>query len=137
MNEDPIQFKLANGEEILCEVLDWDMDDQFASILIWHAFKLLTIEDTNIGMRYYTLRPWMTYMDDPDKHMLLSSSMIVGQSRPSGKLLEQFIHTLQAHKEPSEPEDKNTNEIINILQARMQNARDSSYEVFTTSDQIH
>lgn len=137
MNEDLVQFKLANGEEILCRVMDWDVDDQFASILVRYAFKLLTVEDPNVGMRYYTLRPWMTYMDDPDKQMLLSSMMIVGQSKPSGKLLDQYCQTVQSYLEPENEEDKNIEDVVNEFKSRVKSMYDSSYESIPEGFPIH
>ena len=103
------QFKLNNGEELLCEVIEWQSDLD-PTMIVRHAFRLVTVEDPRIGFRYFTFRPWMTYMDQPDKQVIMNSSNIIGETIPTGKLLENYDLTVQsAYEAALQPEDESIN----------------------------
>ena len=59
LKSDYRQFKLANGEEILCEVMQWG-DEDVAAIVVRKALKIYQVDRLD-GYRMYTLRPWMIY----------------------------------------------------------------------------
>ena len=61
-------FKLSNGEEIVCDVIEWpDVDGDSPDIVVRNALKLLRLELLNEdNIRYYQFRPWMVYQDDPE-----------------------------------------------------------------------
>ena len=48
------QFKLTNNEEIVCEVLEWDTQDEIADILISKTLRIVTVEDYARGCLLYT-----------------------------------------------------------------------------------
>lgn len=103
------QFKLNNGEEIICEVLEWNSDND-PTIVIRHGFRLVTVEDPRVGFRYFTFRPWMTYMDQPSKEMIINAVNIIGESTPTGKLLENYDQTVQAaYESATQPEEESIN----------------------------
>lgn len=103
------QFKLSNGEEIICEVLEWNSDGD-PTIVVRHAFRLVTVEDPRVGFRYFTFRPWMTYMNEPEKEVILNSGNIIGETTPTGKLAENYELTVQAaYESAQEPEEESHN----------------------------
>ena len=59
------QFKLTNNDEIVCEVHQWN-DSESDDIIIKKALKIVSIEDYSRGIRFFALRPWMSFQDDPD-----------------------------------------------------------------------
>lgn len=82
------QFKLANGEELVAEVLSW-ADEESDDISIVNPLKIVATEDFQRGFRYYTFRPWMTY-DSPNTVQLLNLNHVVGVAVPSSKMVEQY-----------------------------------------------
>ena len=41
--EEIIQLKLASGEEVLCEIIQWD-DDHNATIVVKNAFEIVFLQ---------------------------------------------------------------------------------------------
>ena len=64
------QFKLGNGEEILCEIVQWS-DEEQPAIIVRKAMKIFQVDRLD-GYRMYTLRPWMMYAEDPDQLMTIN-----------------------------------------------------------------
>ena len=56
------QFKLANGEEILCEVVQWSEHMEEIEILTRKAMRLI-MQENGDGFKYYAFRPWMVYQE--------------------------------------------------------------------------
>ena len=56
------QFKLASGDEIICEVVQWNMDEE-TEIVVRKAMKLVMGETEGGNYRYYSFRPWMVYQE--------------------------------------------------------------------------
>ena len=102
------QFKLANGEEILCEVMQWG-DEEVSAIVIRKAMKIYQVDRLD-GYRLYTLRPWMIYSEDPSQLMTINDQMIIGETTPAMTLMKQYIMCLKEFKKSFEQdtkEDKN------------------------------
>ena len=75
------QFKLTNGEEILCEVVEWP-DETHSEILVRNVIEIVTKEisteaDPGYG-RYYILRPWMMYVDGYKEIVMISPTSVAG-----------------------------------------------------------
>ena len=105
MSKDIRQIKLSNGDEIICEVLLWNNEETDA-ILARHAYIIVTVENAELGMRYFTFRPWMTYMDDPSKVLNLNSALIVGECIPTGLLFDNYTLTVDNAYKDTTPDDK-------------------------------
>ena len=86
------QFKLSSGEEIVCEVIEWpDVDEDIAEIVVRNIYKIIAIDQTVSGNRYYTFKPWMVFQDEPDMFQTININHVVGEANPSQKLLEQYF----------------------------------------------
>lgn len=92
-----IQFKLSNGDEIICQVID-EPEGEDINIVVRHAMKIIT-EDKDNGYRYYSFRPWMVYQDHKDFMQLINYTHIVGEAKPSPLLLEQYNKAVQIEQE--------------------------------------
>jgi hypothetical protein len=53
------QFKLANNDEIMCEVVEYHEDDD--AIVIRKTMKMVQMDNMANGTRYYAFRPFMMY----------------------------------------------------------------------------
>lgn len=90
------QFKLANNEEIICEVLEWPTPDE-ASMVVRKAMKVIIMESYSDGARYYAFRPWLVFQEDEIKNnfQILNSYHIVAEANPSIKLKDQYYKFLK------------------------------------------
>ena len=79
------QLKLSTGEEVICDVLDEQVD----SIAVRNC---LTLEDRmgSDGQRYFVFRSLMTYQDSPLDVILLMNSKVVALCTPSKDMLQQY-----------------------------------------------
>ena len=87
------QFKLTNDEEIVCEVLEWDNDENTA-ILVRAALRIIQGEDMDRGFRFYAFRPWMGFSEDPETLHTLNAAHVIGETNPSDDLLKQYAETI-------------------------------------------
>ena len=91
------QFKLTNNDEIVCEVHQWN-DEENDDIIIKKALKIVSVEDYTRGIRFFALRPWMSFQDDPDYLHSLNSSHIIVTSAPTKHMLKYYNTCLKAIK---------------------------------------
>jgi len=92
MNTDVRQIVLSNGQEILCEVIQWpdiDVDDSEVMI-IRKAAKIIIQENFKEGTRWFTFRPFMTYQDDNSSLCSLMPYHIISIGHPSNLLEKQY-----------------------------------------------
>ena len=101
-NVDIKQFKLANDEEIMCEVVEWN-DDTTDDIIIRRALKIVAIDDIEEGMRYYTFKPWMSFETDPNALQAVNSYHVVGSTNPGTNAVSYFYDII---KEMNDYEDQ-------------------------------
>lgn len=88
------QFKLTNSEEIICEIIQWDTEED-SSIVIRGALRLVTMEDYDKGVRLFAFRPWMGFADDPETLQTLNASHIIGELTPSKIITTHYRSTLE------------------------------------------
>lgn len=90
------QFKLTNQEEIVCEVIDQDDSDSRApDVIIRNVLKIIVVENWEDNIRYYTFKPWMSFVDDTDELMSLNSVHIVGECTPSSQVMRHYNNALE------------------------------------------
>ena len=104
LKSDYRQFKLANGEEILCEVMQWG-DEDVAAIVVRKALKIYQVDRLD-GYRMYTLRPWMIYSEDPSQLMTINDHQIIGETTPSATLFKQYQMCIKENKKNFEQVEK-------------------------------
>jgi len=86
-------FKLANNDEIICEVLEWNSEND-AALVIRSCLKIIQLEDFQRGVRFYAFRPWLSFNDDPAEIHVINSDHIIAQSNPSNELLDHYAKTI-------------------------------------------
>ena len=82
------QFKLASGEEIVCEIITWNNEEEL-ELVVRKAMKLV-LGEMETGMRYYSFRPWMVYQENPEDFVVLNGNHVVGIGYPPESLMEQY-----------------------------------------------
>ena len=93
------QFKLTNNEEIICEVVEWDTNDEVGDILVKKALRIIGVEDYQKGWRFFAFRPWMSFQDDPEAMQTINSSHIIVTTNPTNKILNHYKACLRGIKE--------------------------------------
>lgn len=93
MNEENFrQFKLSNGDEVVCEVLEYPMDDEDATITVRNVYKIAMITSpTGDNNRYYHFRPWMVYQDRKELSQTINLNHIVAEAVPTKDLLAHYF----------------------------------------------
>tara|TARA_Y100000385_G_scaffold285502_1_gene345526 strand:+ start:846 stop:1313 length:468 start_codon:yes stop_codon:yes gene_type:complete len=88
------QFKLTNGEEMVCELVASGDEDSTADVIIRRCMKIVVTDDLEDNVRYYTLKPWMSFMDDTQELVALNSVHIVGECKPSETIMIHYAAAL-------------------------------------------
>lgn len=88
------QFKLTNGEELVCELIASADEDSTADVIVRRAMRIVVTEDLEENVRYYTLKPWMSFMDDTLELIALNSIHIVGEAKPSDTIMIHYVAAL-------------------------------------------
>ncbi len=100
------QFKLTNGDEIICEIVQWPGDDE-EDMIIRKAMELKSYDDDGRGLRYYNFKPWVTMQEDTDGFLSLNYAHILAEVIPSDKLLKHFFEAVEnSNLTPEEIQDK-------------------------------
>jgi hypothetical protein len=84
-----MQFKLTNGEEIICQVVEWPEDDDTDYIV--HNALLLMQQIVN-GTTKYMFKPWFTMAEKSDQYISISKEQIVACVYPNEVLNVEFIN---------------------------------------------
>jgi len=130
------QFKIATGEEIIAEVVQWNMDDE-QEVVLRKAMKLHLGERAEDNFRYYSFRPWMVYQESPNDFIILNAAHIVGIAQPIQSLIHQYHDALQGMLEIHNARQENiksggvgdTNELTKQL-------RDALDEIDNNNDNV-
>jgi len=90
------QFKMTNNDEIICEVVeDTDAEDG-GVIVIRKALRILTSEDYENNIRYYSFKPLLSFQDEFKELVVMNVGHIICESLPSKTLV---VHYARAVKE--------------------------------------
>ena len=95
------QMKLLSGEEILCDLVDVTYTEEDGEVMVIRAaYVLVSTEDFENGLRYYTFRPFMMHIYDPSKILLLNTAAVICLTTPDPVVIEQYEgHIEQFRKE--------------------------------------
>lgn len=93
MEKELRQFKTTSGEEVVCEVMQWN-DGYESEILVRKAMKLV-LQESPDGIKYFSFRPWMVYQEHPDDIIVLNLNNIVGIGFPPDTLVVQYNAAVQ------------------------------------------
>lgn len=97
------QFKLINGDEVICEVLEYDSKDN-SQMVVTKALKIVSLDDIDESMRYYTFKPWQLMNNNPSALHILNSHHILSQTIPSKVAMQYFDDVIKEMSNEDEPE---------------------------------
>ena len=88
------QFKFASGEEVICEVINWN-DEEHETIVVRRAMKIVSVEDMDEGLRYYTFKPWASMNNDPDLMQVVNPYHIVADNHPAEQAKTTYYEVIE------------------------------------------
>jgi hypothetical protein len=93
------QMKLLSGEEILCDLVDVTFtEEEGECMIIRAAYVLVSTEDFDNGLRYYTFRPFMMNIYDPSKVLLLNTGAVICLTTPNPTVVNQYEKHIEQFK---------------------------------------
>lgn len=113
------QFKLSNGDEIICEVIEYpeENDDE---LIIRKALLMRAIDDDEQGIRYYNFRPWVTMQEGSDNFVSLNYGHVIAEAIPSEKILKHFLEAVEAADISEEDIQNKIDSYINKLRQKLE-----------------
>jgi hypothetical protein len=134
-------FKLSNGEEIVCDVVEWpDVDGDSPDIVVRNCFKIVVAGmSKNAGARYYQFKPWMVYQDEPDMFQVINGNHIIGEANPPHILIEQYWKVVSADDLTPQDVEKKLSEYIDNLKELMEDDPELKSKIlqFPSKDKLH
>lgn len=90
------QLKLTNGDELVCEIMDYGEDDEHM-MAVRNPFRLVAMESTRENVRYYAFRPFMLYQGDGNHVQILNPGHVVSECTPTRELIEEYTKAVDEH----------------------------------------
>lgn len=87
------QFKLANDDEIMCEVVEYHEEDD--AIVIRKTMKMVQVDNMATGTRYYAFRPFMLYQMTPEAFQIINCEHIIAEANPDQELILEFFKAIE------------------------------------------
>tara|TARA_R100001509_G_scaffold155962_1_gene118819 strand:+ start:585 stop:1070 length:486 start_codon:yes stop_codon:yes gene_type:complete len=91
------QFRLSTGEEIICEILEWDTDESSAMI-VRGILKIIETEDWKAGIRLIAFRPFMAFNEDPRIVQTINSEHVIAEAHPPDSLMKMYTRCVRKIK---------------------------------------
>ena len=146
------QFKLTNDDEIICDVIDMSRIEE-GEIVVRNVLKIISADDFENNVRYFSFRPLMSFQDDVDQLTVLNIGHIITETLPSKKLIRHYtgaMDEIEKHVQLKgelnldelmvEGSDMDDEEIADYIQSKMDEYREENkkkmYEVDSASPNI-
>ena len=71
------QFKMTNNDEIICEVVEDANTQEDGAIIVRKALRILTSEDYENNIRYYSFKPLISFQDAFDELVVMNVGHII------------------------------------------------------------
>ena len=98
------QLKIADGSEIICEIMEELEED----IVVRGAFRIARV-DLDSERSYYMFKPWMTYVEEPDHFITINLYHLIAATVPSKDILEQYENATEKINEARLERDEELN----------------------------
>lgn len=121
------QFKLSNDDEVICEVVQWNDEDNDA-IIVRGALRVIYVEDFGKSIRFFAFRPWMVFHDDPTVLHTINSGHIIAETTPSQELLKHYASTLDQINNQLKSKKYKTTMPLDEITANMHDMDDDEFE---------
>jgi hypothetical protein len=100
------QLKIADGSEIICEIMEELEED----IVVRGAFRIARVDLDN-ERSYYMFKPWMTYVEESDHFITINLYHLIAATVPSKDILDQYENAIEKISEAVSERNDNLDEI--------------------------
>lgn len=90
MKQSTMHFKMTNGEEVICQVIDWAEGEEDAEdYIVRNALNVIqtTVRETHTR---YMFKPWFTMAESSDQYICISKEHIVACTLPNDTLYNEY-----------------------------------------------
>jgi len=133
------QFKLASGDEIICEVVEWDSEENEGLIVVRNMFSIHTVETQMTRM--HALRPYMCFQMGSESFQTLSLDHITVQALPSLEMLKQYQSAVSQEETDTDEINKKIDDYINQMREAISSEEDLEIDEniikFPNKDKLH
>lgn len=111
------QMKLLGGEEILCDLVDVQYDEEEGeAFVIRAAYSLISQEDFENGLRYYTFRPFMMHVYSPSHVLLLNSGAVICMTNPHESVVEQYMRHVESYRKEEREKQSELDDFLDKME---------------------
>jgi hypothetical protein len=96
------QLKIADGSEIICEIMEELEED----IVVRGAFRIARV-DLDSERSYYMFKPWMTYVEESDHFITINLYHLIAATVPSKDILDQYENAIEKISEAVSERNEN------------------------------
>tara|TARA_R100000541_G_scaffold9826_3_gene17611 strand:- start:19746 stop:20213 length:468 start_codon:yes stop_codon:yes gene_type:complete len=97
-NPDIAQFKLVNGNEVVCEVVEWSNDNQ-PDMIVRNAMQVVGGYDAETDETFFIFRPWCSFVESHSELIVLNSAHILSTNKVNrGLFIEWSQAVISMHK---------------------------------------
>lgn len=137
-----LQFKLASGEEIVAEVLEFDEEPTSPTEMIIRNAMCLSISILPETNAKYSLKPWFAMLEKDTDLMALNTQHVVAVANPNKHFISEYYDAVGEMQLMSKQRDqyyKKAQEISEKVSEELDNAfkDDSTIVHFPPSDKKH
>ncbi len=133
------QFKLASGDEIICEVVEWDSEENEGLIVVRNIFSIHTVETKMTRM--HALRPYMCFQMGSESFQTLSLDHITVQALPSLEMLKQYQSAVSQEETDTDKINRKIDDYINQMREAISSEEDLEIDEniikFPNKDKLH
>lgn len=123
------QFKMSNDDEIICEVLEWNNEENDAMV-VRSVLKVVNVEDFEKGIRFYAFRPWMIFIDDPEELHTINSHHIISEVNPSSDIIKQYTKAVMELRENIKLKKKKPSASLDDVSQKMMDMDDEEFDMY-------
>ena len=109
------QFKLANDDEIMCEVVEYHEEDD--AIVIRKTMKMVQMDNIANGTRYYAFRPFMMYQMTKEAFQIINCAHIISEANPNQDLILEYFKAIETAMEDEGGAKENMDDMRNKYNA--------------------
>ena len=109
------QFKLANDDEIMCEVVEYHEEDD--AIIIRKTMKMVQMDNMANGTRYYAFRPFMMYQMTKEAFQIINCAHIISEANPNQDLILEYFKAIETAMEDEGGAKENMDDMRNKYNA--------------------
>lgn len=144
MRDDRIRhMRMSTGDEIICEVLEWDEeDDESVELIVRNIYRIISMEPPGQNTRIFTLRPFMCLQNNSNLFQSVNTQHIVTTAIPATQLVKQYKDVVETENMSDAELEKKIEAEVQKIRAALRDVNDSAESniipfSFKPKDTIH